>query len=218
MNLRALAESILETPLGYAINQKIGKPTVDRYLRLIAEEVPRDRTRSLLDLGCGIGGFRRSLTGSYTGIDINPEYVATARARFPDARFEVADATALPFASDSFDESISIATAHHLDDEQLTSMIAEALRVTRPSGHFHLIDPVLPTTPNVAFKSFFFSLDRGRFPRAAEQLSRVIASLGVAIIRHRLVAGPLHDVAFFKIARSHSAIQLPGRSLSQGPS
>lgn len=57
----------------------------------------RDRPFSLLDVGCGFGdlyghlreaGFTRV---AYTGIDIMPEFIACASARFPDAAFVVGD-------------------------------------------------------------------------------------------------------------------------------
>ena len=51
---------------------------------------------SVLDVGCGFGDFsgwlaRQGVDVSYTGIDINPRLIETARARYPSARFEVVD-------------------------------------------------------------------------------------------------------------------------------
>lgn len=58
---------------------------------------------SVLDVGCGLGDFRTylqccGLSVQYTGLDLNPQLVAHAAHRHPDAQFLVADAVedALP--------------------------------------------------------------------------------------------------------------------------
>lgn len=50
----------------------------------------------VLDVGCGQGDLlpwlrARGFAGTYLGVDITPSMVATARQRFPDARFERVD-------------------------------------------------------------------------------------------------------------------------------
>jgi predicted TPR repeat methyltransferase len=50
----------------------------------------------VLDVGCGLGALkdlfdRRGWTIDYTGVDISPAMIERARARHPDARFEVRD-------------------------------------------------------------------------------------------------------------------------------
>lgn len=51
--------------------------------------------QGLLDVACGTGEHARHLRQSYgyavDGLDINPEFVAIARQKTPDAHFEVAD-------------------------------------------------------------------------------------------------------------------------------
>jgi len=48
---------------------------------------------SLLDIGCGAGGFfdhlsQRNFTGDYLGVDLTPEMVERCRSRFPSGHFE----------------------------------------------------------------------------------------------------------------------------------
>lgn len=51
---------------------------------------------TVLDVGCGFGDFhgvltRRGIPHAYTGLDISAAFIEIARARYPDARFAVAD-------------------------------------------------------------------------------------------------------------------------------
>ncbi len=54
----------------------------------------RGERPSILEIGCGLGGFYRYLTGqkcdcSYYGYDIVPEYIAECQRAHPEAGFEV---------------------------------------------------------------------------------------------------------------------------------
>lgn len=66
---------------------------------------------SVLDVGCGFGDFSGWLASqkidvAYTGIDINPRLIETARGRYPGARFEVVDLQDGTFAG-AFDYVVS---------------------------------------------------------------------------------------------------------------
>jgi SAM-dependent methyltransferase len=92
---------------------------------------------SLLDVGCGTGsvaGAALSLApaASITGIDLSAEYVARARASIPGARFEVADAQALPFAGRTFDRALSLLVINFVPAP--AKALGEMIRVTRPGG------------------------------------------------------------------------------------
>lgn len=189
----------LEVPGIYALNQRIGRPTTDRFRKLIEANIPSDG-RLVLDLGCGIGNYRESFRGPYVGIDINPRYIDAARKRFPD-RFETMDCTDLRFADASFDEVVTIATTHHLDDRGLLKMVQEALRVLRPGGHLHIVDAILPASNTALFKQIWFRLDRGAFPRRLPALAGLVENRG-SLSKQDVLAGPLHDVAYLRVAPS----------------
>jgi ubiquinone/menaquinone biosynthesis C-methylase UbiE len=165
---------------------------------LLVEEVPISAETKVLDLGCGTGATRKLIPGNYVGIDINPDYIASAKRIRSGGEFIAMDATKLSFPDASFDQVISVATTHHLDGEQLQAMALEALRVVRPGGAFHIIDAILPVNPRDRAKEMFFRMDRGRFPRKLEDLVATV-SRAAGVARTRVLNGPMHDVAYLKV-------------------
>jgi SAM-dependent methyltransferase len=198
--LRSSVDHLLELPSIYKVNQLIGRPTVNRYCQFLAEEVPRGADMSTLDIGCGVGSYRPWFAGPYCGIDINPLYIKTAQNNYTDARFIAMDCGKLSLPDQSFDNAISIATSHHLDDNELRGMVSEALRVTSRDGAFHIIDAILPLDHKSRVKEWFFRRDRGRFPRRLHELHAAI-SRNATITRQRTLVGPLHDVAYLRVTQ-----------------
>jgi ubiquinone/menaquinone biosynthesis C-methylase UbiE len=185
---------LAERTNGYALAQWVSKPTTDRFRTLIREQINPRPSDTLLDVGCGPGHYRSSFTCQYSGVDINPDYIQMASSHL-DGRFLVMDCTRLAFDDETFDHVVSIATLHHLTDEQVVQMVREALRVCKSSGRVHLIDAILPITPNFTFKRIVFGLDRGAYPRTHERLHELIAKAGHISCRD-VMAGPLHDVTY----------------------
>lgn len=87
--------------------------------------------RSILEVGCGAGGFFSSLAGWHgqlTGIDPDAERIAQLKSSHGrDAVVGVAED--LPFDDAEFDVVVSSFTAHHLPD--WAAATREALRVAR---------------------------------------------------------------------------------------
>jgi SAM-dependent methyltransferase len=151
----------------------------------------------LLDLGCGVGGYYECFTGRYHGIDINPHYIATAQGRYA-GDFRVMSCTELKFAAGTFDHVISIATTHHLSDEELIRTVNEARRVCRPGGAVHIVDAVLPPTKKELFKYLWFRMDRGHYPRPLDTLLRVVNRAG-RVTKVKTLASPLHNTCYLRI-------------------
>src|SRR5262245_56082737 len=150
----------------YSLTQLFGLPTIRRYRALVRQHIPQDPRRRILEIGCGVGSARPLFTSDYTGIDINPDYIEKARRKL-DGRFYVMDAAQMPFEPNAFDDAISIATAHHLTDEQLSAMVSKAVTV---ASCVHLIDAILPISPNSWLKNVLFRMDRGRHVRTFDPL------------------------------------------------
>jgi SAM-dependent methyltransferase len=118
--------------------------TMGRWSRLLAKAflafAPVQRGARVLDLGCGTGSLTRALladvgdTGAVVGVDVAAPYVAHARATIEDPRatFEVADASSLSYADNSFDAVRSILVLNFIPEYRTAA--TEMLRVTRRGG------------------------------------------------------------------------------------
>lgn len=195
-----MLHTLLEDPRVFAFTQKLNPMTVSLYRHLVAAYVRVGAGESVLDIGCGVGAHRPLFPGArYVGIDVNAGYVQTARAAGPGT-FLVMDAGALDFPDASFDAAFTVATCHHLDDARILAMVRDGLRVLRPGGALHVVDPVLPVSRRALLKAALFRRDRGRFQRTVEQLTSLLAH-GARISRVDVKAGALHDVCYVGLRR-----------------
>ena len=91
------------------------------------------------DVGCGTGALTATILSEYApasvdGVDSSEAFVAEARAHVRDARarFELGDATHLPWAPASHDMTVSGLVLNFVRDHE--AMVREMVRVTRPGG------------------------------------------------------------------------------------
>jgi SAM-dependent methyltransferase len=189
-----LLHRLMDVARVYRLAQLLGQPTIRRYRILVQKHVPRDPDRRVLEIGCGVGSSRTLFLGSYTGIDINPDYIRTARQTL-DGKFYVMDAAQLSFDPNTFDDAVSIATGHHLSDEQLAAMISKATSI---ASNLHIIDAILPVATNARFKRTLFRMDRGQHVRTFEEL-RAIVMGNARVHLHEVLEGPLHDVCYLQV-------------------
>ena len=97
---------------------------------------------TLLNVGCGTGGFNTAATragAAAWGVDVSAEAVAIAAARAPAGRVARAAAEDLPFASGWFDLVYCYSTLEHVVDAGRAT--AEMVRVLRPGGALYLHTP-----------------------------------------------------------------------------
>ena len=114
---------------------------------LVAYQLAADLARGarVIDIGCGEGYGSALLAGcaaSVLGVDIAPEVIEHARARYTGSRlsFEVMDVCKLKLPSSSFEVAVSMQVVEHLQDVE--RYFEEMLRVLVPGGLAVL------TTPN----------------------------------------------------------------------
>ena len=96
---------------------------------------------ALIEIGCGSGYYSHVFNHllpnvvRYTGVDISANMIAVARAHFPDAGFEVADACRLPFPDAVFDVAMNGVSLMHIID--YAGAIHETRRVAKRYCLFH---------------------------------------------------------------------------------
>jgi len=98
----------------------------------------------VLDAACGEGYGSHLLAGrarSVTGLDIGEAAVAHARERYrrDNLRFDLGDATRLPYDDDRFDVVVSFETLEHLEAQD--TLLAEFRRVLRADGFLIISSP-----------------------------------------------------------------------------
>jgi ubiquinone/menaquinone biosynthesis C-methylase UbiE len=99
--------------------------------------------QKVLELGCGIGYFTRSLASSgaeIAAIDISPDLLEVARRDCPseNVSFEVQNAYALTYRDETFDSVVGSSVLHHLE---IDAALREIARVLRPGGSIYFTEP-----------------------------------------------------------------------------
>jgi SAM-dependent methyltransferase len=154
------------------------------FLELVARRLGLDRVRSVLDVGCGVGHWGRTLEpvlspeALVTGVDPEPEWVEEATRRAEAAglgdRFSYARAAveSLPFEDASFDLVTCQTVLIHVADAR--AALREMLRVTKPGGLVLAAEPnnrasVLVDSSAGAGAPVEKRLDRARFVLLCER-------------------------------------------------
>lgn len=133
------------------INQRTMRSVVEEYL-WTADLEPQERAalesivdqvrgKRILDIGVGAGRTVRGLRAistDYVGVDYVQEMVTACRTRFPDARFELADARAMPeFSDNAFDLVVFACNGICMvDHDGRMRILREVHRVLAPGGYF----------------------------------------------------------------------------------
>ncbi|MBI4058507.1 methyltransferase domain-containing protein [Candidatus Gottesmanbacteria bacterium] len=96
------------------------------------------KPRRILEIGCSAGHLTNLLNTTYPrskiiGIDVYEPAIQEAERRFPDVKFIMADAHALPFRSRMFDLVVCSETIEHVLNPK--KVLQEMMRVLTPRGH-----------------------------------------------------------------------------------
>jgi SAM-dependent methyltransferase len=175
---------------------------------LVREHARPSPDARVLDLGCGPGELLCHLGDvRYTGVDINPDYIAHARARFGDrAEFYVNDATALDLPERSFDLVLSVGVLHHLDDAGAMQLLRLAADALAPGGRMVAVDPTFVQKQSPLAR-FIISRDRGRHVRTPDEYMELAADV-FSEVTH-VVRGDL-----LRIPYTHCALECRMRAAS----
>jgi len=130
----------------------------------------------VLDLGGGTGLYRGlwPSAGRYVCLDLDTVKLRGFREKRLGDPAICADATRVPFNTDSVDVVVCTSLSHHLSDGHLEQMVSESARVLRVGGTFVFVDPVWE--PSRLIGRLIWKYDRGSNPRRAGRLHDVIAT------------------------------------------
>ena len=128
---------------------------------------------TVLDIGAGTGMVAGLLPPGtrYVWLDNDVLKLRGFRARSSRGFAVLGDAARLPFADNAVDSAVTVAVSHHVPDEALEALLDEAARVTR--DRFLFVDAVEGRRIR---SRLLWQLDRGRFPRAEQELVAAISS------------------------------------------
>jgi 2-polyprenyl-3-methyl-5-hydroxy-6-metoxy-1,4-benzoquinol methylase len=82
---------------------------------MLAKEIARHKSRSVLDVGCGNGAFLKYLAKSAPGLDLHGLDLSDAPEASPGIKFLKGDFLAYPFQS-KYDAIVTLAVIEHLGD------------------------------------------------------------------------------------------------------
>ena len=160
----------------------VGGDSCRAYLTDYVKPAPNDK---VLDLGCGPADILDYLPNvRYTGVDISPEYIRSARRRFAaKGRFICDDASMVTIKDEqgTFDLVFAIGVLHHLDDSQAVKLFDFAHLALRPHGRLITFDGCyVPGQSRVA--QWLLRQDRGKFVRARPEYERLASNCFASVV------------------------------------
>ena len=185
----------LSLPAGYRLfGRMVGGGSAWRiYLAEYVKPAPGEK---ILDIGCGPADVLNYLPPvNYTGLDISPEYIDSAKKRFgARGRFWCGDVgrAAIEGEQGTFDLVLATGVIHHLDDAQAARLFDLARLALRPTGRLATFDGCyMPQQSHIA--RWLLARDRGKFVRTREEYLRLALTRFSKVephLRHDLLRVP----------------------------
>lgn len=163
--MNGLAERLLEQPWVYRAWQA---PFADQKFATVLAHNDLGRVRRVLDIGCGPGTNAKYFAHTgYLGVDINQRYIENARRRYR-REFVACDVrTYKPPRDARFDFVLVNSFLHHLNSEDVYSILGHVSTVLADDGHVHILELVMP--PDASISRLLARWDRGKFARPREE-------------------------------------------------
>ena len=151
--------------------------------------------KRVLDIGCGPADLLSYLPEvDYVGIDLSPQYIQAARARYGNRATFLCENVADTVVREPASADVVTATGvlHHLNDVEARRLLEVARQALKPGGRFVALDGVWhPGQSPVA--RWVLRRDRGRFIRTADAyvaLARDVFGSVASHVRHDMMRIP----------------------------
>ncbi len=173
--LDRLIDRILSNPWVYRVHSSFVNSAKEEAIRAIRADYA---DAAVLSVGCGPGSDVPLFPGAdYTGVDINPRYIAAARKRYPSRRFLAGDAETLRLP-ERFDVILINSLLHHIGEEKAAAVLRGLVGMLAPGGMVIVQEPLAPA-PGEWYHRFMQRLDRGKFFRPLEGWRRLFSAAGL---------------------------------------
>ncbi len=178
---------------------------------------------TVLDIGCGPGGWVLDVAREYpeievTGIDISQTMIDYARAHasargFDNATFKIMNALKpLEFANNSFDLINARTITAFMYPAAWPVLLKEVMRICRPGGFIRLTEGELPLTNSLAYETLNGMLSKAMF-MAKRTFSPDGRNLGITPMLSRL----LRDAGYQNVQEKvYASEYLPGTDVYEG--
>jgi ubiquinone/menaquinone biosynthesis C-methylase UbiE len=147
----------------------------------------------VLDVGCGLAGTSRFVASTcgcrVCGIDLTPEFIATARALCSWVgladRIELHEGSALatPFEASTFDAAFMLHVGMNIEDK--AGLFAEVWRVLRPGGVFGVYDVMRTSDDPLAYPVPWAAVADASALATPQEYRRALGDSGFEITNER---------------------------------
>lgn len=142
--------------------------------------------KNVIEIGCSLGVLAPAFAAvpgvRYLGVDIDPQAIAHARARFSGQKnlsFSTQTMRELGDRGQTFDYVLFANILHHVDDPTAVDLIRDASRLVAPGGTMVVIEPDILRPDDSLLVRSLYKLERGLFRRPPAEYERLMHEAGV---------------------------------------
>lgn len=169
--MNALVARIMEEPWVYRLWMA---PFASQKLKPVLARIDLARVRRVLDVGCGPGTNTWIFSAAdYIGVDINPNYIKSARRRHNRTFIEADVTTYQVNEGERFDLILINSLLHHLDEGATLRLLDHLKGLLTDDGRIHVLELVMPEAPSVA--RFLARHDRGPYAQSLEGWTALVS-------------------------------------------